>query len=311
MLASLLFNSVMGPTVDYPMNLRVVMQVLSGLVIGRRFTRADVRALKTTFIPALILVISMLTTNWLFGFIIARFTDLDLVTALFVAAPGGVSDLALIAIDFGATMEHVALLQLFRFVFVVLAFPPMLKWILKIPTPTEVIHSEGGGNSHTNRTVDFPLTLLFAAIGGVGFYLLSIPAGAILGAIIATVVFNLVTERAYYPPWAKTVAQAGAGTYIGSKITLQVMIASDVLFVPALLLIVELIFMALTTGALLRWLGKMSWPTALFSATPAGIQEIGLISDEMGLETPKIVLMHTVRVMAVLSFLPFLVHFVM
>ncbi len=89
------------------------------------------------------------------------------------------------------------------------------------------------------------------------------------------------------------------------------MIASDVLFVPALLLIVELIFMALTTGALLRWLGKMSWPTALFSATPAGIQEIGLISDEMGLETPKIVLMHTVRVMAVLSFLPFLVHFVM
>ena len=38
MLASLLFNSVMGRTVDYPMNLRVVMQVLSGHVIGRRLT---------------------------------------------------------------------------------------------------------------------------------------------------------------------------------------------------------------------------------------------------------------------------------
>ena len=52
MLASLLFNSAIGRTVDYPMNLRVVMQVLSGLVIGRRFTRSDVRALKTMFVPA-------------------------------------------------------------------------------------------------------------------------------------------------------------------------------------------------------------------------------------------------------------------
>ena len=311
MLASLLYNSAIGRTVDYPMNLRVVMQVLSGLVIGHRFTRSDVRALKTMFVPAVVLVVSMLTINWIFGYIIASFSELDLVTALFVAAPGGVSDLALIAIDFGATMEHVALLQLFRFVFVVLAFPPLLKWILRIPTPTEVTYSEGGNGNGGNRNIDFLLTLTSAAVGGVGFYLLKIPAGAILGAIIGTVVFNLVTERAYYPPWAKTTAQAGAGTYIGSKITIQVMIASKVLFVPALLLIVELIVMALVTGFFLRTICKMSWPTALFSATPAGIQEIGLISNEMGLETPKIVLLHTVRVMSVLGFLPFLVQLVM
>lgn len=186
-----------------------------------------------------------------------------------------------------------------------------MKWILRIPTPTEVSYSEAGSANGGNRNVDFLLTLTSAAVGGVGFYLLKIPAGAILGAIIGTVVFNLVTERAYYPPWAKTTAQAGAGTYIGSKITIQVMIASKVLFVPALLLIVELIVMALVTGFFLRTICKMSWPTALFSATPAGIQEIGLISDEMGLETPKIVLLHTVRVMSVLSFLPFLVQLVM
>lgn len=137
MLASLLFNSAIGRTVDYPMNLRVVMQVLSGLVIGRRFTRSDVRALKTMFVPAIILVVSMLTINWIFGYIIASFSELDLVTALFVAAPGGVSNLALIAIDFGATMEHVALLQLFRFVFVVLAFPPTFEVDLTHP------HSDG------------------------------------------------------------------------------------------------------------------------------------------------------------------------
>jgi len=100
--------------------------------------------------------------------------------------------------------------------------------------------------------------------------------------------------------------QIFAGTYIGSKITAQTFLEIDILFAPALILTVELFVMAFLTAYILHKACKMDWATALFSSTPGGIQEMGLISDELGLQTPKIVLMHTFRILAVLGVLPVL-----
>ncbi len=304
LLAAMLINSMYTTDLLYPYELRLFIQILSGLVIGTRFTRSDIRSLRSMALPVFILMAVLLATNLLFAFIMEYSTELSFMTSFFACAPGGVSDLALVATDFGAVMEHVALLQLFRLVTVILVFPPMIRKMLGIGSQAKektlvLTRKEGTIPTHV-------LTFLCALSGGLAFHALSIPAGAILGAILAVAVLNLGSDRASYPLSLKVMVQIAAGTYIGSRITLSSFASMHILLVPALILVVELFFMAFVAAFILHKVCHLSWATALFSATPGGIQEMGLISDELGLETPKIVLMHTFRILAVLGVLPFM-----
>jgi membrane AbrB-like protein len=150
----------------------------------------------------------------------------------------------------------------------------------------------------------FLATIACALTGGLLFNAAAIPAGAILGSIVGVALLNLVSDKANYPKVLKILVQIAAGSYIGSRITVQTLFEIKVLVLPALILTIELFFMAFFTAAILHKVCHLDWATSLFSSTPGGIQEMGLISDELGLETPKIVLMHTFRILAVLGILP-------
>ena len=63
------------------------------------------------------------------------------------------------------------------------------------------------------------LTVLVAAAGSYLFYKLKIPAGALIGAIVFTAVFNILTDMGSFPGIMKTVMQAIAGSFIGQRIT--------------------------------------------------------------------------------------------
>ncbi len=304
LLAAMLVNSMYTTDLLYPTDLRIFIQILSGLVIGTRFTRTDIRSLGSMAIPVVVLMTVLLATNLLFAFIMEYATDLSFMTSFFACAPGGVSDLALVAIDFGAVMEHVALLQLFRLITVILVFPPMIRKMLGIASKPMQVAAPVAEKKDT--ILSHLVTFVCALAGGMAFQEFSIPAGAILGAILAVALLNLGSDAASYPSYLKVLVQIAAGTYIGSKITLASLSSLDVLLVPALILLIELFFMAFVAAGILNKLCGLSWATALFSATPGGIQEMGLISDELGLETPKIVLMHTFRILAVLGVLPFI-----
>lgn len=305
MLSVMLFSSLSGNSTAYPSSVRILIQILSGLVIGTRFTRRDIKTLRTMILPVIILITSLLAINVLFAFIMERMTSLSFMTSFFACAPGGVSDLALVATDFGAVMEHVALLQLFRLISVIIIFPPMIRSMLRIEIPASMASSCPIPKQETTVSKQYYVpTLVAALLGGGLFVLLQIPAGPILGAILAIAIVNLATDKAAYPRFLKTTVQIFAGSYIGSRITFQTLSEGQVLLMPALILMIELFFMAFVTAWILHKVCRLDWATALFSSTPGGIQEMGLISDELGLETPKIVLMHTFRILAVLGVLP-------
>jgi hypothetical protein len=305
LVAVMILNSVQSSPITYPEDLRVFVQIFSGLVIGTRFTRGDIKTLRTMGFPIIILVVVLLSTNLLFAFIMHHFTTLSFMTSFFACAPGGVSDLALVATDFGAVMEHVALLQLFRLVTVIIVFPPMIRAMLKIDDRTAPTQARTRvGSTRSVSPSWFLATIACALTGGLLFNAAAIPAGAILGSIVGVALLNLVSDKANYPKVLKILVQIAAGSYIGSRITVQTLFEIKVLVLPALILTIELFFMAFFTAAILHKVCHLDWATSLFSSTPGGIQEMGLISDELGLETPKIVLMHTFRILAVLGILP-------
>ncbi len=110
-----------------PGDKRKYVQVGAGLLIGSGITTADIMGMGGVLLPAVIMVIGYIAANIVLSFIIRRFTDVDLTTALFATSPGGVSDMCIIAMDLGGDAPKVATMQLFRLVSALTIFPMMIR----------------------------------------------------------------------------------------------------------------------------------------------------------------------------------------
>lgn len=325
-----LMNTVVGHAVLYPPNLRVAVQILSGLVIGSRFSRSDLKELRTMGKPVLILLTSLLALNILFAFLMDRFSALSFITSLFACAPGGMSDLALVAIDFGASTDQVMILQLFRFIVVVVFFPNLIKKLYlsdfpgsrsAVALPETVTGADSlsvlPSQSEAPSTASYQIitwksvrnclcSFLAATVGALFLRVLGVPAGAIIGAILATVLLNLTADMVTYPSFIKAASRILAGCYIGSQINRETWLTIGGLLIPMLIMIIEVMVMSFATAYLIHRFTGMDKATALFCCTPGGIVEMGLIAEELGLDTPKIVMMHSFRLITVICLMPFM-----
>ncbi|MCL1992182.1 MAG: AbrB family transcriptional regulator, partial [Spirochaetes bacterium] len=275
---------------QYPLGLRAVVQAFSGVVLGLNFGRSDLALLRKMPAVAALIVGVLLVFNVGFAFIIAGVSELSPVTAIFATAPGGITDLALIAYEFGAEPQIVALLQMFRFVFVVSFFPFVIRrYIAK--------HGLGGAGTGTagaagekfkdlslaqrrrRMVLTFAVALAGAAVGrGLG-----IPAGGLLGPLVFVIVLHAGFRLAYCPGGTRLVVQICAGAYIGSLIRPEVAASMQFLVLPALVLIAQIMVMSFATAWIVCRLTKLDYATALFSCVPGGINEMALIADDMGL----------------------------
>ncbi|TDT52032.1 AbrB family transcriptional regulator [Fonticella tunisiensis] len=110
-------------------NIRRITQVFAGILIGERMTFADLISLKSVILPAFILLIGIIVVNLCIGLLISKVSGLELITSLLASAPGGVSDMALIARDLGGDAPKVAILQLARYICVIALFPIIIKYV--------------------------------------------------------------------------------------------------------------------------------------------------------------------------------------
>ena len=114
-----------GHRVQLPKGFRNVTQTFSGAIIGSGMGMAEVLGLREVALPALLLVAALACINLIVGFSVARFGKLDLTTSLFASAPGGVSDMSIIASELGADAAQVAAMQTLRMILVVALFPTL------------------------------------------------------------------------------------------------------------------------------------------------------------------------------------------
>ena len=96
-------------------------------------TAATFSSLSSTLVPVGLLLISYWTVNGLYSGICKRTKLLDLKSAMFASAPGGATDMSLIAADLGADLSQIALIQVLRAAYVVAVMPPLIlgfiQWI--------------------------------------------------------------------------------------------------------------------------------------------------------------------------------------
>lgn len=112
-----------------PLNLRRLTQIFAGILIGERMTYGDILALKNVMIPALILLVGIIIVNLCIGMLVSKTSRLEMVTSLLASAPGGVSDMAIIAKELGGDAPKVAILQLARYICVIAVYPIIVKYL--------------------------------------------------------------------------------------------------------------------------------------------------------------------------------------
>lgn len=150
--------------------------------------------------------------------------------------------------------------------------------------------------------------LLTLAVAGVGFLIakrLHLPAPAMLGSMLAVGLSNIFFGYATLPWYAKVVAQAVSGAFIGMQISKKDVLNFRYLVKPFLVLVVLFTINTFVTGAEVHFLAGFDYLTALLGAVPGGVSDISLLSIELGGDTQVVALMQTLRLVGVLLIFPY------
>lgn len=149
------------------------------------------------------------------------------------------------------------------------------------------------------------LMLAFAALGSVLFYRGKIPAGALVGAMVFSAAFHLLTGAEGLPPQPRFLVQLIAGAFIGQRVRRETLRQLRSCVKPAVQMVLCVTgITVLSALALTRLAPWISLPTALVSMMPAGLSDISAIAADLGADTTVCALLQSVRVFWGLSVLP-------
>ena len=127
-----MFINVNSKVARIPKEVKLVAQILSGCVVGASITPQTVKTLPIAFLPIVLLLASYFAINLLFTEICVKHDYLDRKSAMFASAPGGATDMTLIAADLGADLTKIALIQVMRAAYVLAVIPPLITLFIKM-----------------------------------------------------------------------------------------------------------------------------------------------------------------------------------
>lgn len=316
-LITVIFFSLILQRGSMPADMKVWIQIFSGMLIGSRIKKSDITDIYNLILPIIVLFLGMMAMNIVFGTLMHYLGGLDLITALLSSAPGGMQDMALIADDMGGNSIIVSLTQLTRVVFILAFFPSFYKKILKHRNiqllscqdeKTSVPHMQELPKS--SKIFRFLFTVVISTIGGLLFKALHINAGALIGSMIFCGLGGISTGKTYFPVNAKIILQILAGSYIGAQVSRDSFSVISLLLLPIFIMLIGTTLYTYLMGKLLNRITKFDLMTCMLMCTPGGCQEMSLMADDLNCDAPKIVIIHTIRIFCVITFFPSMIEII-
>ena len=308
-----LLNLITDQAYIYP-QARVLAQVLTGAYIGCMVTKEDLERMPKVIAPYFTVMASFLALNFFVGAFICRVTDLDLMTSLFCAAPGGMTDIPLIALDMGADASMVAVMQFVRMVFGMGCLPLVIVFTGRILAP-EAMSSPKGQKSHPHgkrkecasgyiSLKKFLPTFLVALCTGVIGKRTGIPAGTLTFSLVSMIVIKLCCDTQAMPMWVRRFAQVVSGCCIGVGITREHISQLRQLILPAIVLCLGYILLCVGMGYVIARIFHMDLREAMLCLSPAGASEMALIAADLGIYSTNLVVLQICRLLGVVVIFP-------
>ena len=282
---------------------KTIAQIIAGAFIGAGIKRQDIYEMRLIAKPALILFPCLLLTNIITGILIWKTGAMDLTTAMMSATPGGLSDIPMIAADMGADPSMVLVLQFVRMVMGIGAFPLMIR----IATADGDAGTVAVQPVAAKRQADgkaAALTLAVATVCGLIGKASPVPSGTMAFATLGSIIFSCVYAKAQTPARLRQLAQLLSGAYVGASITMEQIHAMGRLGLPIVILIGMYSLGCFAIGWLLMKTGCFSRREGMLAATPAGASDMALISADLGIQDPKLIVLQVTRLIVVVLLFP-------
>lgn len=301
-----------------PQSVKYISQIIAGAYIGCLVEKSDIKRFKYIIKPALLILTNYLFLNILLGFLIYHISDLDLITSMMGSIPGGMTDIPIISADMGADTPGVTVLQFIRMVICVSLFPGIISKVshnddkennnVKI---NKIVSISKGSISNKRDMIAFIQTMAVAAIIGMLGKVLKVPAGVLTFSIIGVMCFKLALNRATcMTRWAKMIAQALSGIYIGSGINYNDVLKLKGLIIPVILIVLCYLGNCFITGRVLSKYFGMSTKEGMLSTIPAGAADMALIASDIGVESTDIAILQIIRLIAVIALFPQIINII-
>jgi hypothetical protein len=285
----------------------IASQTVVGCLVARAITGDIVLAFLEGWPLFLGVVIAIVATSGVLGWMLARLKVLPGTTAVWGTAPGGASVMMVMAGAFGADARLVAFMQYLRVVLVVVIASFVARaWF----------GASGGVMPDTAwfpalRWQDLIATLLIAGVGGALGILLRIPAGALLVPMLGGAVLEgmgLVTI--VLPQWLLALSYAFLGWSVGLGFTREILAHAYRALPQVLLSILAIIAMSGVLALVLVHAAGIDPLTAYLATSPGGIDTVAIIGASSNVDLPFVMTLQTVRVAILLIVGPPLARFI-
>lgn len=280
-------------------------QGMVGVSIGAYVDAATAAELAAHGGPILAVCGATVAASLALGAVLARH-GVSLATGMFAMICGGASGVSAIALELGADDRVVSVVQYLRVVIVVAGMPLVTAAVFRPP--------RGQASPAAAADVSGLVAAAFVAICLVVGLLLArltrLPAGAVLGPLVAAVALSMsgLMPPVLVPAWPLTLAYAVIGLQVGLRFT-RASLRQIAGLLPAA---VGLILALLVTSALLG-LGLVAWVgvtplDAYLATTPGGLYAVLATAVDSGADVSFVLTVQVVRLVAVLAAAPAVAH---
>ena len=152
------------------------------------------------------------------------------------------------------------------------------------------------------------LALFFGLIGGAAFAFADLPLPWMLGAMAATMGASFSGVEIALPQPLRKLMIAVVGVTLGSAFTPD-RLEGIVTWLPSIAVLpIYVAVIGCLILVYLRWLSTFDGKTAFFAATPGGLSEMVLLSDQLGGDMRNVALFHSARLVLIVFSMPVIAH---
>lgn len=276
-------------------------RLLLGTVIGAAFGPDVIAPLRAALLPMMAVTAVIIGAGLALGWALARFTQLDITTALISTVPGGLPAMVAMAEERGADTTVAAAIHFSRLATILIAVPALMPLLLSTGTATAAVApvTEPVGLARTAAT------LALGAISGLVALRLHVPTGDMIGAILAIGGLNLL--GAGLGPLTTDLRQAAMlliGTAVGAQMSKESLQRLRQVALPAAVLIVVLIAVGLLLGWGLALVTPLDPITAFLSSVPGGASTMPAIAHDLGGDMRLVAALHLARQLVIFILVP-------
>jgi membrane AbrB-like protein len=291
-----------------------IANAMIGLMLGRQIDRNILRRIKILLWPVLVQLAGMIVLSFACGWVLFLMTSsqgISLPTALLSGTAGGIAEMMIFGMSVNADVGVIAFVQLVRIIIFLGMIPYFAKIAAKLdgtkikkPSDTQ----SAGAQCRKFAARDYTLLVAYTFAGaGIGQGL-RVPAGALLGAMLAAGTLALRLDKKYsYDTRLRILAQVGLGLVMGRRMTPEIVSSIGAMLFPTLIVTLVMLVGCTLLALLLYKTSRWDLTTCLLCSAPAGLSQISVFAEELGADSFTATIFHTARILGIVSLYPWVV----